>query len=470
MAPKVPEKQQLQQHSQGDQQALNNNSIAIKHSNPFHISAFTLCHNKRLKQKRSKYVEYLRNAHRNNRCPPPPPPTQQQHKNHKTEVRRQKLSLLQPDVTIDLLSDDEEDNNGKRNESVQITDKPSVIVYPGRMCLERAALLGLMPVDRTQMVAQTLPALQPIQPLVPLLQNQHQQVANVTNNIPPKIFIQHQRQQQQQPLAQPLLMVPIQQLTLPQTQPPRKRKSRPQKRKSLPEPPKAPILLNTESIVLSDDSNDGLGLPNETVLRHQPPELSVTCPTSSQIPCLPQQTTMQVDEEVTISLVPRSLTATSCASRSFSSSVHNCSSSSTMAPSQEVFPMLPDETTVHTVIANRIYELSLTKLREGLASCGIPEFADGQQKISPQRRKGLVHQPPLVSPPQAPISLKLSSDLSISLISDDDEDEARLRNRHHEPILSPAFLQKLPVNVSIAPVPMGPPANHTSEPRKLKLG
>lgn len=464
MAPKVPEKQQLQQHSQGDQQRLNNNSVVIKHSNPFHISAFTLCHNKRLKQKRSKYAEYLRNVNRNSRCQPPqtPPLPPQQPKNHKTEVRRQILSLLQADVTIDLLSDDEEDNS-KHNQNVQITDKPSVIVYPERMCLERAALLGLMPVDRTQVVAPTKQqALQPLQPMVPVLKTQHQQITNGTN-IPPEIFIQ-QQQEQQQPLSQPLLMVPIHKLTLPQTQP-RKRKSRPQKRKSLPEPPTAPILLNTESIVLSDDSSDAL--PVETVLRHQTPELSVTCPTSSQIPCLPQQTTMQVDEEVTISLVPRSLTA-SCVSGS--SYVQNSSGSSTMASSQEVFPMLPDETTVHTVIANRIYELSLTKLREGLASCGIPEFADGQQKISPQRRKGLIHQPPMVSPPQAPISLKLSSDLSISLISDDDEDESRLRSRQHEPILSPAFLQKLPVNVSIAPVPMGPPANHTAEPRKLKLG
>lgn len=97
MAPKVPEKlhtqqQPPQQHHQ--QQPLNNNSIVIKHSNPFHISAYTLCHNKRLKLKRSKYGEYLRNAYRNNRATP-------QKNNRKTEVYRHKLHYLQADVTID---------------------------------------------------------------------------------------------------------------------------------------------------------------------------------------------------------------------------------------------------------------------------------------------------------------------------------------------------------------------------------
>ncbi|XP_065364017.1 protein a6 [Calliphora vicina] len=426
MAPKVPEKQHTQQqppqqHHQ-HQQPLNNNSIVIKHSNPFHISAYTLCHNKRLKLKRSKYGEYLRNAYRNNRATP-------QKNNRKTEVYRQNLHYLQADVTIDLLSDDEAASSDAKN---------PVSVYPERMCLERAAILGLMPVER----AKNPP------PLVPISTNQRQM---------PQIKM----------TQQPLLLV-----SKPQQQP-RKRKSRPQKRRSLPAPPKTPILMNSESIVLSDDSNDvpQIMLPPPS-LPHtlsmgilQPPDLSVTCPTSSQIPCLPQQNTMQVDEEVTISLVPRSLNATACASRS-----STLNTSNPAAAHQEVFPMLPDETTVHTVIANRIYELSLTKLREGLASCGIPEFADGQQKISPQRRKGMVQQPPVVSPPQAPISLKLSSDLSISLISDD-EDETRHKNRQHEPILSPAFLQKLPVNVSIAPVPMRQQnTNHTTEPRKLKLG
>lgn len=424
MAPKVPEKQhtQQQQHHQ-PHQPLQNSSVVIKHSNQFHISAYTLCHNKRLKLKRSKYGEFLRNVYQNNRSTP-------KQNSHKTEVRRQKLSLLQADVTIDLLSDDEEEGSKKKE-----TKKESVTEYPERMSLERAAILGLMPVERSVKPP----------PLVPITTNNQQLIQIAPAH--PQLTISQKQQPQQ----------------------PRKRKSRPQKRRSLPATFKTPILINSESIVLSDDSNDvpitmqPPSAPHSFAGILQDPELSVTCPTSSQIPCLPQPNTMQVDEEVTISLVPRSLNATTCASRtSFNSS--NC------APThQKLFPMLPDETTVHTVIANRIYELSLTKLREGLASCGIPEFADGQQKVSPQRRKGMVHQPPLVSPPQAPISLKLSSDLSISLISDDEED-LRQKNRQHEPILSPAFLQKLPVNVSIAPVPMRPSSNnHANETRKLKL-
>lgn len=444
MAPKVPEKQHTQ-HSppqqQQQQQPLHNNSVAIKHSNPFHFSAFTLCHNKRLKLKRSKYAEYIQNAQRNNNNNYAAIRQQQQkpHYSHKTEVRKQKLNSLQADVTIDLLSDDDNDGNNVEGPTNNKT-KQSVIVYPGRMCLERAAILGLMPVERSVNPP----------PLVPLVNN-HQSLK----------------------LQQPSLMVPMPKQ--PTQQQPRKRKSKPQKRRSLPAPAKTPILLNPESIVLSDDSNDvPIHLPATTIPSIsmgvlQPPELSVTCPTSSQIPCLPQQNTMQVDEEVTISLVPRSLNSSNCSvgGGGASFNANHCST-----PHQDLFPMLPDETTVHTVIANRIYELSLTKLREGLASCGIPEFADGQQKISPQRRKGMVHQPPVISPPQAPISLKLSSDLSISLISDDEDEGRHNKNRSHEPLLSPAFLQKLPVNVSIAPVPLRTPvsSNHNAEPRKLKLG
>lgn len=437
MAPKVPEKQHNQQ--QHHQQPVHNNSIAIKHSNTFHISAFTLCHNKRLKVKRSKYGEYLRNAYQNKR-------SAKQKKFKKTDdVRRQRLSLLQADVTIDLLSDNEDQNNGELN-----TEKSSVI-YPERMCLERAAILGLMPVERL------------VKPL---------NIKQVTTNLQQKEGSSLKQTQNvktsQIHKQQSTLLVPAPKQL--QRQQPRKRKSKPQKRSSLPTPLKTPYLVNTESIVLSDDSNDvPMSMPPPLLPQTytpllQPSELSVTCPTSCQIPCLPQQNTIQVDEEVTISLVPRSLNATSCASRT------SLNSSNCAETQQDAFPMLPDETTVHTVIANRIYELSLAKLREGLASCGIPEFAEGQQKVSPQRRKGMVQQPPLVSPPQAPISLKLSSDLSISLISDDEED-IRQNNCRDEPILSPAFLQKLPVNVSIAPVPLVPTnSTHATEPRKLKLG
>lgn len=443
MAPKSPEKlQQLQLHNNNT-----TNNTVVKHSNPFYISAHNLCHNKRLKLKRCKYAEYFRKCLRNRSSST---------KFSKTEtIRRQKLSLLQAEVTIDLLSDEEE----------EVEKNQTTTNYPERMCLERAAILGLMPVERSKPKTPTPPpALVPqpllVPPLVPLLNNANRRLQQIT--ITPEI-------------------------TIPQQASRKRRKSRPQKRNSLPTitnvvslarpslPALQPLLLNHESIVLSDDDDN------------DEPEISITYPTSHNIPCLPPpapptpvaaaspSNTMQVDEEVTISLVPRTLTATTtCAPRISKSCTINTTAAiipANSAPISTAFPMLPDETTVHTVIANRIYELSLTKLREGLASCGIPEFADGQQKISPQRRKGAIQKPPVVSPPQAPISLKLSSDLSISLISDD-EDDARQRHNKHEHLLSPAFLQKLPVNVSIAPVPMMMmrPQTNSTDPRKLKLG
>lgn len=442
MAPKAPEKSP-QSHQQTQAHAIAEAVIVKPHSSPFYISAHYLCHNKRLKQKRSKYAECIRNAlsqrkreaaagraiynNNNNTC------------TKKTDDRRQRLSHLTAEVTIDLLSDDE-DNAGNNIAN----NKPNN--FRGRMCLERAAILGLMPVERLQNGPP---------PLIPIVNNnkqrKHMQPA-------PQLQVQQNQQQHQ----------------------PRKRKSRPQKRKSLP----PPVLLNNESIVLSDDS-DAEQEQQQQPQPHIPfispsitiaPDLTVVYPSSQQIPChVSPQNTMQVDEEVTISLVPRSGTAATCSKRSPSEACNDQTATVVNQQQSPAFPMLPDETTVHTVIANRIYELSLTKLREGLASCGIPEFNGGspgqQKKISPPRRKGAVKPPPeMISPPQAPISLKLSSDLSISLISDDEDDGRHHRN--NENILSPAFLQKLPVNVSIAPVNITTPRSSTVavDPRKLKFG
>ncbi|XP_075155823.1 a6 [Haematobia irritans] len=496
MAPKAPEKSPQQQPPP---QAHRNETAPVpavvpKHSNPFYISAHTLCNNKRLKQKRSKYQEILRNAAQR----------------HKTEQRRQKLSLLRPEVTIDLLSDGEENDlvPNKKQQQIQST------AFQGKLCLERAAILGLMPVVRlTNGVSQQRSP----PPLVPIVNgnNSSRQRKSAAiqkqNNVASKrhsLQLTHQppptpptvqstplypQQQQQQLLQQ------RQQQQLPQQT--RKRKSRPHKRHSL------PVLLNTESIVLSDDSDTEQSTPKQSPLISIRPDLAIIYPTNQSSPC--QQTitmpvpvnstpsnctslqnTIQIDEDVTISLVPRSLTAATCARASLNNSNNNnlslpntpLSTHSLQHQQQKQqtisppFPMLPDETTVHTVIANRIYELSLTKLREGLASCGIPEFNDGQQKISPPRRKGAVQPPPVIMQPQTPISLKLSSDLSISLISDD-EDEVR-HHRTNEPLLSPAYLQKLPANVSIAPVVSIIPQTVTTtpssvvaaDPRKLKFG
>ncbi|XP_017054814.1 protein a6 [Drosophila ficusphila] len=199
----------------------------------------------------------------------------------------------------------------------------------------------------------------------------------------------------------------------------------------------------TESILItSDDEQEAI------VSRRSPPPLA---PLSIS----------QTIEEVTVSLVPRSSTTANCQQTRLSSHhLKPCraptagtngmgmgmamagggegggggggtSSSDTSCFLEvdvggDITATLPDETTVHTVIANRIYELSLSKLREGLASSGVPEYThdllpEQLQKLSPALRAKVA---PLVAPsPPTPISLKLSSDLSISLISDDDDCE-----------------------------------------------
>ncbi|KAH8245142.1 hypothetical protein KR032_005392 [Drosophila birchii] len=192
-----------------------------------------------------------------------------------------------------------------------------------------------------------------------------------------------------------------------------------------------------ESILItSDDENSD----------HQATSGRLLSMRSRSPPPLAPLTLSDTVEEVTVSLVPRSSTTANCQARQMRHSYHY--NSLAMAPPTNgeggissadtsgylevdvgggITATLPDETTVHTVIANRIYELSLSKLREGLASSGVPEYSHDMlpeqlQKLSPALRAKVA---PLVAPsPPTPISLKLSSDLSISLISDDDDCES----------------------------------------------
>ncbi|XP_043660034.1 protein a6 [Drosophila teissieri] len=197
----------------------------------------------------------------------------------------------------------------------------------------------------------------------------------------------------------------------------------------------------TESILITSDDEHNEQKPSSTLrVRSQ---LSMRSP-----PPLAPLTQSETIEEVTVSLVPRTSTTANCQTR-VSGHAKPCRASTVasngfvIAEGGEggnetgcflevdvgggITATLPDETTVHTVIANRIYELSLSKLREGLAFSGVPEYThdlmpEQLQKLSPALRAKVA---PLVAPsPPTPISLKLSSDLSISLISDEDDCES----------------------------------------------
>ncbi|XP_034480565.1 protein a6 [Drosophila innubila] len=176
-----------------------------------------------------------------------------------------------------------------------------------------------------------------------------------------------------------------------------------------------------DSIVLTSDEEQDLHCQSLFNRRSPPPLAPLTFSDSL--------------EEVTVSLVPRHATTANCQQRqrrrqrgnnhnNNNTPITTTNVNNVDSEFSDLNSALPDETTVHTVIANRIYELSLSKLREGLASSGVPEYAqdllpEQLQKLSPAMRAKVA---PLVAPsPPAPISLKLSSDLSISLISDDDD-------------------------------------------------
>lgn len=201
-------------------------------------------------------------------------------------------------------------------------------------------------------------------------------------------------------------------------------------------------LALTESIVLTSDDEE-----EETKQMHTHTECTnQTNFNRRSPPPLAPLTFSDTIEEVTVSLVPRSSTTANCQAHErrrqprdivFQRQASGCRTPTTSSAGTATFlkvdvvngvsPTLPDETTVHTVIANRIYELSLSKLREGLASSGVPEYShdilpEQLQKLSPAMRAKVA---PMVAPsPPTPISLKLSSDLSISLISDDDDCES----------------------------------------------
>ncbi|KAH8309988.1 hypothetical protein KR044_004246 [Drosophila immigrans] len=184
----------------------------------------------------------------------------------------------------------------------------------------------------------------------------------------------------------------------------------------------------TDSIVLTSDDEDNRNEFSRRHLMRSPPPLAPLTFSSDAI------------EEVTVSLVPRNSTIASCQARQRRrqprlsptiASPSSCDGYLRVDVASDVAATLPDETTVHTVIANRIYELSLSKLREGLASSGVPEYAhdllpEQLQKLSPAMRAKVA--PMVLATPPAPISLKLSSDLSISLISDDDDCESSGNN------------------------------------------
>ncbi|XP_036318629.1 protein a6-like [Rhagoletis pomonella] len=387
-------------------------NASAKHSGPFYISPL-LFDNKRLRRKRLRWAKALLVA------------AGFKLKQKKTERSKRDLSALRPDVTIDLLSDDEQksyNSNTDQTKNVLIEKSTSKAMSNGPP--------PLVPLSNKSPSSNQLLSL--------VYPNQSIEISKVPN----------------------ITLIPVQNLTNAAAPPiasvaPMPRRVKRKRKSQLPKRHEQPTIVNNESIVLSDDSDIEVSsaltaaktkkhainaldspvsttatgtLPSATLAHMSPQSQSPPTPSKpTKYPTLLTPYSGQVDEEVTVSIVPRSSSAGACPK----------------AEANELFPMLPDETTVHTVIANRTYELSLTKLREGLASCGIPEFANGQQKVTTTRRKGqIVDTPPMVSPTPAPISLKLSSDLSISLISDDDDDI--LEQQQQQRLAAESLLQKQP--------------------------
>ncbi|EDW66453.1 protein a6 [Drosophila virilis] len=338
-----------------------------KHSEPFYISS-SLFDNRRLKRRLGKWMEHLQERHQLYMAPA-----------SKTErcklmlSRRHVAAALPADITIDLLSDDDDDNDEAPDLSVanghHLTSRP----MPGSLQLSTMPNISLVPVELAPAQSSTM-----------------------------------------------LLMPAARSCGDNKLYGPRKRNA---------DVTSTTATTFTDSVVLtSDDENGTLNYGSRQLMRSPPPLAPLTFSNNM--------------EEVTVSLVPRTSTTANCQARqrrrqprdaSFSQP-NSCSTPSNdtnhfngylnVDVGSDMTASLPDETTVHTVIANRIYELSLSKLREGLASSGVPEYAhdllpEQLQKLSPAMRAKVA---PMVAPsPPAPISLKLSSDLSISLISDDDD-------------------------------------------------
>lgn len=358
--------------------------MSTKHSEAFYISS-NLFDNRRLKRRLCKWMDRLRErqqiymGHPHTYIHTPASKTERGRRrfHHLALSRRQVAATLPADITIDLLSDDDEDPSEQKDKtqpvprSLQLSTMPNITLVP----VEFAPMAGhntgmlLMPVRAPQRTPNAN-------------KNRYGVVTSTTT----------------------------------------------------------PALI--ESIVLTSDDEEEEATQTHT---HKECTNQTNFNRRSPPPLAPLTFSDSI-EEVTVSLVPRSSTTANCQARQrrrqprdalFQRQAIGCRTPTTTSTGNDtllkvdvvngVSPKLPDETTVHTVIANRIYELSLSKLREGLASSGVPEYAhdilpEQLQKLSPAMRAKVA---PMVAPsPPTPISLKLSSDLSISLISDDDDCES----------------------------------------------
>lgn len=394
--------------------------MSTKHSEAFYISS-NLFDNRRLKRRLCKWMERLRERqqqifmghahthsyiHAHTHTPAPASKTERGRRRfpnpHLALSRRQIAATLPADITIDLLSDDDKAEPGEKakdksqpvHRSLQLSTIPNITLVPVSVDFANAG----MPVGHNA----------------------------------------------------GMLLMPVRAGRPQRTPSPHK------KRYGIMTSTSTPTTL-TESIVLTSDDDEEDAEQVLTKLQHKAQVECTRAPFNRRSPPpLAPLTFSETIEEVTVSLVPRGSTTANCQARQrrrqpreFNAafqrqpSTANCStpnqqSSCSTSASNGTFlkvdvvnggvsPTLADETTVHTVIANRIYELSLSKLREGLASSGVPEYAqdilpEQLQKLSPAMRAKVA---PMVAPlPPTPISLKLSSDLSISLISDDDDCES----------------------------------------------
>ncbi|KAH8386603.1 hypothetical protein KR093_001472 [Drosophila rubida] len=359
-----------------------------KHSEPFYVSP-NLFDNRRLKRRLCKWMERLRERQQlymDTHTHTPASKTERgKRRCHLMVSRRHVAATLPADITIDLLSDDD------------VTEEPMQPAASGRLLQQHKTLAT---------AASSL---------------QLSAVPNITL-VPVELAPAHS--------SSMLLMPSTANRAL------NSRKKVGKRYGDVTSTTKAnPTATFAESIVLTSDDEDGRQDFGRRHLMRSPPPLAPL-------------TFSDTIEEVTVSLVPRNSTIANCQARQrrrqprdspfHAGNSHTCNATATNSPNSfdgylnvdvasDVSATLPDETTVHTVIANRIYELSLSKLREGLASSGMPEYAtdilpEQLQKLSPAMRAKVA--PMVVSSPPAPISLKLSSDLSISLISDDDDCES----------------------------------------------
>ncbi|XP_034118080.1 protein a6 [Drosophila albomicans] len=412
-----------------------------KHSEPFYISS-NLFDNRRLKRRLCKWMERLRerqklymsnmrshthshththmhtHTHAHTHTPASKTERGKQRRCHLMLSRRHVAATLPADITIDLLSDDDEDEE-QTQPVVAKAAAPGYAMASGLLLHHhRAAGVAVGVGGTASLQLSTVPNIT----LVPVeLAPAHSSTSTST-----------------------MLLMPAS-----STRAISGRKKAGNTSKRYGDVTSTTTATFSDSIVLTSDDEDGRNDFSRRHIMRSPPPLAPL-------------TFNDTIEEVTVSLVPRNSTIANCQARQRrrqprDSSFHtgnshahaqaqvqahahsqNCNAPTTTLPNSfdgylnvdvasDVTATLPDETTVHTVIANRIYELSLSKLREGLASSGVPEYThdilpEQLQKLSPAMRAKVA--PMVVPSPPAPISLKLSSDLSISLISDDDDCES----------------------------------------------